>query len=309
VIYAYALEPKLVATWGRRAEFRFIKDKFGLGTPRVLFELPAFNKWKKKVLEAAKDLALSEEDLKRIEELFKLFAEHKCRHTDTLYEGALSWLENAEREYARRPFAGILAENNPNKHGAVLVAAQIDAEDTNWARESGASPLRTPEGLAGALSAMLTSCKQIHLVDRYFKPDNGRHPKVLAALLEVIKSGGLASVLVCVHCDDEQSLEHFEKKADKMASLLPSGVSVEFVRWRQKEGGQRLHNRYVLTDIGGVIFGDSLDGDNNDGTEQTDDVHLLSRKQYFLRWAQYVENDGTFDFIDRPKTVTGTKRK
>jgi hypothetical protein len=44
-----------------------------------------------------------------------------------------------------------------------------------------------------------------------------------------------------------------------MAARLLSGVSVEFVRWRQKAGGDKLHNRYVLTDIGGVSLGVGLD--------------------------------------------------
>ena len=134
MIHAFALEPKLVATWGRREEFRFIHDKFGLGTPRVLLELPAFNKWKKRVYEAATELALSQQDMKRIEELFRLFGEHKCRRDDAEYEGLISWLENAEREYERRSFAGVVASENPRNHAGVLVADQLSEAEGGGTR-------------------------------------------------------------------------------------------------------------------------------------------------------------------------------
>jgi hypothetical protein len=303
VIHAFALEPQLVATWGRREEFRFIHDKFGLGTPRVLLELPAFSKWKRKVYEAATELALSQEDTKRVEELFRLFSEHRHRRTDAAYDGLLSWLENAEREHARKQFTGILAARNPRNHAAVLLADQLGLGTPRWACKGDDSPLRTPEALAHALSAMLTSCQRIHLVDPHFGPENARHRRVLEALLKVVGEGRLR-----VHCSGNKStLAFFEQEAAKMASRFPLGVSVEFVRWRKKPEGQRFHNRYVLTDIGGVMFGDGLDDDDGAGGGQTDDLHLLSREQYRLRWTQYVDENGAFDCVDRPVTIVGSK--
>jgi hypothetical protein len=103
VIHAFALEPQLVATWGRREAFRFIHDKFGLGTPRVLLELPAFSKWRRAVYSAAEALDLSQADMKRIEELFRLFAEHKHRRADSVYDGLRSWAR--ERRGRVRPQA------------------------------------------------------------------------------------------------------------------------------------------------------------------------------------------------------------
>jgi hypothetical protein len=94
------------ATWGRREEFRFIHDKFGLGTPRVLLELPRFIDWKNNVYVAASELDLSPKDWKRLEEIFRIFAEHRCRRTSSVYNDVLGWLENAEQEHAQREFGG-----------------------------------------------------------------------------------------------------------------------------------------------------------------------------------------------------------
>jgi len=118
VIHAFALEPKLVATWGKREEFRFIHDKFGLGTPRVLLELPGFTDWKNEVYSAANELEFSDKDWKRLEEVFRIFSEHRCRRARSVYADVLSWLENAEREHARQDFRAIIAteEHSPFKH-------------------------------------------------------------------------------------------------------------------------------------------------------------------------------------------------
>lgn len=306
MIHAFALEPEVVATWGRREEFRFIHDKFGLGTPRVLLELSAFSKWKKAVYNAAKALDLSQEDMKRIEELFRLFSEHKHRRADAVYDGLLTWLENAEREWARRPFAGIVASQNPRNHEGVLVPDQLGAGSSRWARESGASPSRTPKAMALALSAMVTNCRQLHLVDPHFGPENARHRMVLEALMGVVADNGLTLDVVRVHCSEKSTLEFFEREAAKMAARLPSGVPVEFVRWRQKAGGDKLHNRYVLTDIGGVSLGVGLDAG---GAGETDDLLLLPRTQYALRWGQYVEENGSFECADCPAAVVGTRTR
>jgi hypothetical protein len=304
VIHAFALEPTLVATWGRREEFRFIHDKFGIGTPRVLLELPAFTKWKRAVYKAANDLGLSQEDMKRIEELFRLFGEHRCRRVDSVYDGLQTWLENAEREYDRRPFAAIVAGQNPRSHRGVLVSEQLGAGSAPWARAVGASPSRTPEALAAALSAMVLNCKALHLVDPHFGPENARHRRVLEALMQVLATHSLTPEVVRVHCAAKSELAFFEQEAAKMATRLPTGCAIEFVRWRQKPGGEKLHNRYVLTDLGGVALGVGLDAGE---AGETDDLLLLPRAQYARRWSQYVSNDGAFECADLPKKVLGAR--
>lgn len=304
MIHAYALEPALVATWGRRSEYSFIHDKFGLGTPRAMLELPRFTTWKRAVYAAANELELGPEDMVRLAELFRILSEHKCRRTDILYDGVLTWLENGEREYDRKPFAGILAKENPRTHEAVLLGDYLSPTDARWARSPGATACRTPEGLATALTAMLINCRVLHLVDPHFGPENARHRRVLEALMEVLATHGTCPELVRVHCLAKSTLDFFEREATKMASRLPPGITIEFRRWKQRDGGDRLHNRYVLTDLGGVSLGIGLD----DGAQgETDDLLLLPQEQYVRRWAQYAEEDGSYDANDRPTSVLGQR--
>lgn len=304
MIHAFALAPEVVATWGRREDFRFVHDKFGVGTPRVLLELPAFSKWKEAVYLAASELDLGDKDWKRLEELFRLFGEHRCCRADAVYEDVLTWLENAEREHGRREFRAIVAARNPRRHPAVVLADDLGAPKAkSWVCETGATPSRSPAAIAAVLSAMLVNCKAVHLVDPHFGPDNARHRKMLEALLDVIATHGLQPDVIRVHCCKSPELGYFEAESAKMAARIPAGISIDFVRWQQRVGGEKLHNRYVLTDLGGVALGTGLD----EGAEgETDDVLLLPAEQYEMRWSQYV-GAPAFDLVDSPATVVGTR--
>jgi hypothetical protein len=78
----------------------------------------------------------------------------------------------------------------------------------------------------------------------------------------------------------------------QLPRCLPGGSDLAVLRLSAKPQGQGLHNRYVLTDVGGVIFGIGLD-DGADG--ETDDLVLMDRVQYEIRWAQHASDPMAFD--------------
>lgn len=305
MIHAFALEPKVVATWAKREEFRFIHDKFGVGTPRVLLELPAFTDWKDAVYSAASELELSDRDWKRLEYVFQIFSAHRCRRAASVNSDDLTWLENAEREHARRVFRAIVATENPRRNTAVVVVDDLGQPKAKlWACELGATPTRSPKELATALSAMLSNCRELHLVDPHFDPDKERYRKVLEALMDVLATHARSPDVIRVHCLEKSARWFFEQKAVMMAAGLPNSCTIEFVRLKEKAGGEKLHNRYVLTDLGGVSLGVGLDAGE---AGETDDLLLLPRAQYEHRWSQYAANNGVFDLIDTPASVRGLR--
>ena len=81
-----------------------------------------------------------------------------------------------------------------------------------------------------------------------------------------------------------------------MPAVIPVGISVRLVRWKQKIVGEKLHNRFILTDRGGVIFGVGLD-DGDGAAEETDDIKLLDDETYKIRWQQYTSGVA-FDLVD-----------
>lgn len=300
MIHAFALEPEVVASWGRIEWYRFVIDKFGLGTPRVMLEIRSFHKWRRAVFAAAEALGLPEADQARVTELCRLFEENKCRRADTVYDGVATWLDNAEREFDRKPFKAIVATQNPRGHGAVIAGEELDPADRRWACPTGLTVERKAEVVAAALSAMLVNCRELHLVDPHFGPENPRHRQALERLLEVLAAGGVTPGTICIHCRQKSPLEFFEEEARAMARRLPRGLRVSFSRLDEVRGGEKLHNRYVLTDLGGVSLGVGIDA-GADG--QTDDIALLSADTYSKRWSQYVLGNGAFTVVDRPAPV------
>src|SRR5262249_53913086 len=155
----------------------------------------------------------------------------------------------------RKPFKAIVAAQNPRGHGAVIVGDGIDPADGRWVCPVGLTVERKAETIAAALSAMLVNCRQLHLIDPHFGPENARHRKILERLMGVLAANGVAPSTICVHCQYKSTLEFFEDEAKAMAARLPPGLTVSFVRWNERGGGEKLHNRYVLTDLGGVSLG------------------------------------------------------
>ena len=73
-------------------------------------------------------------------------------------------------------------------------------------------------------------------------------------------------------------------------------------RWKEREGGEKLHNRYILTDIGGVQFGVGLD-EGEPGT--TDDIARLSVDTFRKRFEDYAGPNFAFDQDGEPFSVEG----
>lgn len=88
-----------------------------------------------------------------------------------------------------------------------------------------------------------------------------------------------------------------------MTARIPTGVTLNFKRWSERPNGEKFHNRYLLTDIGGVIFGVGLDAGS---ASQTDDVNLMDAVQFLKRWGQF-NGACAFDLVDEPKAVVGVK--
>ena len=81
----------------------------------------------------------------------------------------------------------------------------------------------------------------------------------------------------------------------RLPRCVPNGVRLSIRVQSQKTGGEQLHNRYILTDVGGLTFGTGLD----DGPEgETDDVSLMDRPQYELRWSQHATEPMAFEVTE-----------
>lgn len=234
------------------------------------------------------------------------------RHPD--WDGDRSWVENAVDEQV--PFQAVLARLNPAGDPRVLVADELDESTPRWAAQHGTTVPRRAEAIAEAVGSMLRIATNIVFVDPYFAPNRRRFVKVIAACIRASRRRrvvGTATIRIFSSDNDERNgtYEDFEADCRKhLPRCLPAEQEVTILRLGEREGGEKLHNRYILTDLGGVSFGVGLDEPDDISVAEavTDDVSLLARDQYRLRWRQYADEPPEFEQREDPITITGTRR-
>lgn len=305
MIYEYALEPELVATWVDRSKGRYFIGKFGLGQPRIVSRYP--KSWKKLVWKAF----ASENDFERarMTELLARLSEAMVKRSNGRWNPGASWLDNAQGEHSRRSFRAILARSNPRAHPEVLIAGELDDATPLWAVPRGCTTRRKATDMAAVVASMLRIADVVLFVDPRFGPENGRHRRPLEAFLRAAVDRRPCEPLrrVEVQCwaDGGATEEFFRDECrEQLPRCVPTGVQLSLVRLRQRSGSEKLHNRYILTDLGGVSFGVGLD-DGDAG--ETDDIQLLDRAQYDERWRQYASESPAFDRPEPPISIEGAR--
>ena len=299
MIYEYAIEPEVVIKWAQsRLSFRYIIDNFGIGKPRLMSEYPTLKNWRKQFRQASNTL----DDISkiRLEELFLRLKGKMIQRGDFEYDGTKTWLVNAEGEDTRHPFRAILAKENPKNNRHVLTNDQIgDWPDELWEAKQGMTVSRKAEAMASALSSMLRNSQEIVFIDPYFRANKKECRDPLKAFLHecVKKTPSSKSIILKLQAsadiDKAPSANIFKEECEKnLPDLIPSGFSITITRWKQRDKGERLHNRYILTDLGGVIFPFGL-SEGDEGV--TDDIVLMDRDSYAARWHQYTGDNPAFD--------------
>ncbi len=308
MIYEYALEPKLVATWTDRKDCRYFKESFELGQGRIVSRYP--KRWKRLVWDAyngTDDFART-----RLAELLSRLSERMVLRSSIHWQAdPTTWLENAEREHARRPFHAILAQSNPRNNANVLTEAQMDADsELRWGVPRGRSIARSAPAMADAVAPMLRCSSVVIFVDPHFGPERPRYRRSLEAFLVqmIHQRPGEAPKRVEVHtaAKNTGTDAFFRGECEtRLSRCVPKGTQVLVRRLSERPAGEKLHNRYILTDLGGVAFGIGLD---DGGKGETDDVTLMNRDQYELRWSQYGGDPPTaFEQKEASVKVAGTR--
>lgn len=304
MIFEYAIEPELVATWGTLDKYRYFIEQVGLGTPRIMSDYPEFLNWRRRVLQAA-EVFKNTNDHSRILELIRKFGEKTIPREKGEYDDNIPWLENAEKEHINYPFQAILARQKRGGSDDILTENSLHTE-SKWKVKRGNIIPKKAQEMAEVVAAMLRNCTVAIFIDPHFGPENSRHRRPLQEFLHAMVKNrrGLLPQRVEVHTSDKVNFDFFKNNCEeKMPAIIPRGLRVLFKRWKQKSGGDRLHPRFIITDIGGVKFDDGLD-QKGDGI--TEIVNLLDIDQYRKIWDKYASDRPAFDPADEPVGIIGT---
>lgn len=317
MIYEFALEPELVATWHERRVGYAIWSQMGPGQPRVPCSFPA-DSWKRMVVEALRAIFPDPESLewqnakKSIEVLLRHLQE-----IGTSRKGGVAssetWLAAAQREHGHFPFGGIIVRSAPQRRAYLIEANRFGEEDFPAWNPPAPPVQRQPKQLASALAPLLRSARGLHFVDPYF---DANVPAFFDPMREYLTTAQQrrdpADLFVEIHfavrreeldqvarikqravTELEVAQEKIEACRSKLLPLLQPGIPLRAFAWSEKV--EKPHNRYVLTNIGGILVGTGLDSGRAAG--HTDDLAILSKEQHKARWTQYARDSSDFRLI------------
>ncbi len=287
----YALDPSCLGDW---SAFRYLIENFGVPQGRLIAEFPG--KWLKMVYVSCGSFSFQQKQKLQLE-LARIKKQGLSR-TSRTYDGNLNWLKNALVQHNTHPFHAIISVDG-DAENQVLDASAITETDPLWGVQRTTIIPRNAPAMAAAVSTLLSASKQIILIDPHFGPENARYRRPFQAFLRAaIQNRSNDMPIVEVHTQVKSTEKFFRDEChSNLGKLIPAGLSVRFVRWTAKPGGQPLHNRYILTDLGGVSFQHGLD-DGRAG--ETDDIALLDRESYEQRWAEYTGKNPAFDLTEAP---------
>lgn len=285
----YALDPGLLTSWER---VRYYCEKFGYDQGRLIARFP--KTWKRMVWESVS--ATRPIEKQRITEFLNRL-DGRMRHRTRPYDGAMEWLQNAERAHAKVPFAAIITQENPRRHEFVVTNDEFEDEHRLIGVARPARVERDPRRLAEFLAPMFEDAKLVRFVDAYFDPQPSVHagsPKyrltrqllpLVAFMLRIdpscrIEYHALRQTnrgrRIPIGDEDQKDRQSWETACCTcLPYVLPKGREVTVHRWQEVDGGLQFHARYVLTDRCGVMIDPGLDADHSTAGEMAD-ITLMS---------------------------------
>ncbi|MDD9997294.1 MAG: hypothetical protein OXQ89_06070 [Rhodospirillaceae bacterium] len=256
--HEYAVEPAAIgSSW---ETFRYIFEKFGFQNGRLISRFP--NSWPLMVLEAASEAGIGDLDRKKIEEKLRQGRRTALIRMGRHYDPALGgWVENAAASHASRPFRGVIAQQGVQLEDALISSADLEDDHPQMLAPRNQDIPRTIADIARACSLLLHAARVIDFVDPYFNfvtiGQDYRGP--LERMMRTLHAAGKANVRIRIHYSARHAhasqADILDDPGRWVNLSIPEGYELHLYAWQQREGGERLHDRFLLCDCGGMQAG------------------------------------------------------
>ena len=294
MLYEYAVEPAAISSDWKTC--LYLAEKFGFDRGRLLSLFP--KKWLPLAIAGASHLP-DVEKARVVEKLTKLKRDCSIR-SGRNYDPAIgNWLVNAlAQQQGADPFHAIIATANPTSNPSVALIGEVDEANPLIDVPHDAAIARDAPALMGAMRLLLRSADAVLFVDAYYDPFNARYQDTLRACLRAVHEGNPNAACEVHHLDNGKCppIEAIEREAKKkFANVIPDGMAVSIFRWRERQGGEDFHARFVLTDKGGIGVDAGLSAEGN---HQTTIMHLMSRGLVVQRLQALARGATVYELVE-----------
>jgi hypothetical protein len=285
----YAIEPACVVQ--SRETFRFLLSNFGTEHGRWIVRFP--KAWRQQIHAALETSPLRDVDRTRVIEWLKVDKGRFFGAGGDNFSPGVSWLQNALVHHDARPFAKILAVANPDAHADVVVPEAENDLGACLACPHIVSVERNASAMVGAVAPLLGKAAELIFIDPHFGPE-ARFLDVLAAALQRVAQRAQKPSRIEYHFQAKVSAVEFEQNWEsRILSAIPAGLTLTFVAWHERPGGEQLHDRFILAPIGGVDVTVGLD---TGSPGQTTRITRLTTETHTKIWADYQHGKETAAF-------------
>lgn len=303
LLYEFAVDPGTLTSWDRCA---YILDQMGVRHGRMISEFPDRRRWVDLIRDACRAAGVRDVERKRIIEKVRSCAA-KLAKSDRLYRNELQWLANVKdaTDRQRKPFHAIVSTEKPQGWDRVLVWGEFGEGSPLWDVPREISVPRTAEALAECVAPIFRNCREILFVDYLFDPREPDWRAPLQALVRTATQRGRSFRRCEYHISLGKGREFNLQECcgEHLPRILPSGFELKVVRWSRPQEGERLHARYIMTEIGGVRVDKGLDVGK---AGETTDVGLLDPHLLSQRWRELQHETAARKPLDEC-TVIGTE--
>lgn len=329
MIYEYAVDPDLVIDWVLNRDCG-LASQFGMDQRRLVSDIA--DNWRGEVYGALlshfrwdnsdPEFIAAEQFLTGLMEFLRQGPNRGAQRTQQ------PWMDQVLRLHCEEPFHAILARRTVAGCDAVITPEITrDLRDRRWHLPTIHVTGKTADALATQLTPLLRLANHIVLVDPYFEPDDGKHCAVLKALLVTAISSraqgrSWPKVTITSGVDHRQksresrgeppeqqwlnkSRNRCELARRHLPATIPIGMEITFRCVASFAGGDEVHNRYLLTDVGGACIPYGFDPV---GEGIFDDITPLFEGQYRTRWKQFGMGYG-LNVIGCPVVIQGELRQ
>lgn len=296
MLYEYAVEPKAIGeSWDR---FLYLIEKFGFHRGRLISRFP--KTWERHVIETARQAGMNEVRFKSLVEKLDIAKREALIRNARKYDPyAGDWLDNAILQHTFEPFHAIIASENRGEKDFILVAEDIDEQTPLMVSRTDWEVARTGEALAKAMSPLLKFAKKILFVDRYFNIEKPSYRETLEASLAIVATHHSGNFQCEIHfCDHDKRPSSeliIDNAGDWLSGVIPEEMSVLLFFWEVKAEGDIFHDRYLLTDRGGMSLGA---GFSAEGAHQKVHLYLLEPESCRKKLVAFERNSAVYKLVE-----------